>query len=156
MRVWLCVVSCLVLMLHQGLLVLLATLLVAVSAVPNGADNPLDPDCFCVYDWRGPNGYYNYWVNSDIVLATYNDADHWTPDPSLDVVPCNVCFVNIQGRAVTFIDQYVDVNEMQIGGNEWDDTIVVVGGPGRNKGANVDLRIRTSPSPSSRTHTIAI
>jgi hypothetical protein len=125
-----------------GLVVLLVALVAVVSAVPAG----LDTDCNCVYDWRGPHGYYNYWVNSDIVLATYHDADHWTPDPSTAIVPCQTCFVNIMGRAVTFIDQFVDINELQIGGNEWDDTIVVVGGPNRNNNANVNLRICMLPS----------
>lgn len=122
------------------LAILIVVLALAGSCVGQSDVSGLDPNCNCVYNWIGPHGYYNYWVLSDIVFATYHDADHWTPDPNIEIVPCKVCFVFIEGRGHTFIDQFTFVNDLTIGGHSWDDAVVVVGGPNRNQ-ETIHLRI---------------
>ena len=101
----------------------------------------LDPCCYCTYNWIGPHGYYNFWTLNDITYATYHDADHWSPFPSIDIIPCKVCFVTIQGAGTTFIDIDTQANDMTIGGNEWDDTTVVLAGPGRGYEHDVFLQL---------------
>lgn len=86
-----------------------------------------DPLCFCEYTWLGPHGYYNYWTLDDITYATYHDADHWDPSPHIEIIPCKVCYVTIQGANTVFIDEDTSANDMYIGGNKWDDTTVVLG-----------------------------
>jgi len=100
---------------------------------------PHDPDCLCIYTWRGPHGYYDFWVLSDIVFGTYHDPAHWTPDPATEIVPCTTCYVNIYGRGVTFIDKFTWVNTMTVGRDYWDDAFVVVGG--RNRGPATTLKV---------------
>ena len=101
----------------------------------------LDPCCYCTYNWIGPHGYYNFWTLNDITYAIYHDADHWSPFPSIDIIPCVVCFVTIQGAGTTFIDIDTQANDMTIGGNEWDDTTVVLAGPGRGYEHDVFLQL---------------
>jgi len=101
----------------------------------------LDPCCYCTYNWIGPNGYYNFWTLNDITYATYHDADHWSPFPSIDIIPCVVCFVTIQGAGTTFIDKNTQANDMTIGGNEWDATTVVLAGPGRGYDYDIFLQL---------------
>lgn len=86
-----------------------------------------DPLCFCEYTWLGPHGYYNYWTLDDITYATYHDADHWDPYPHIEIIPCKVCYVTIQGANTVFIDEDTQNNDMYIGGNKWDDTTVILG-----------------------------
>lgn len=106
---------------------------------------PHDPACNCHYTYRGPHGYYDFWVLSDIVFGTYHDADHWTPDPATEIVPCTVCYVDINGRGVVFIDRFTFVNSMTVGRDVWDDAFVIVGG--RNRGASTTLKIFYDRTP---------
>jgi len=101
----------------------------------------LDPCCYCTYNWLGPHGYYNFWTLNDITYATYHDPAHWSPFPSIDIIPCEVCFVTIQGAGTTFIDYNTQANDMTIGGNEWDYTTVVLAGPGRGYTNDVFLQL---------------
>jgi len=91
----------------------------------------LDPCCACTYNWIGPTGYFTGWTLNYIKYASYHDAAFWSPFPSIEIVPCEVCFVTIQGDNTVFIDQNTLANDMTIGGNEWDNTVVVLAGPGR-------------------------
>lgn len=120
--------------------VFLCLLALALQATAQSDISHLDPNCNCVYNWIGPNAFYNFWTLTDLTYATYSEADFWSPDPNIEIVPCQVCYVFINGNNYIFVDNFTYVNEMNIGGNEWDDATVIVGGPGRDN-ETVYLRI---------------
>jgi hypothetical protein len=90
----------------------------------------VNPNCDCIFNWVGPE-IKSYTRLNDLVYANYHNDESWSPNPGQSVVPCETCFVNIQTRGLIFVDQFVQVNELKLGGNLWDDTILVVGGTGR-------------------------
>jgi len=93
----------------------------------------LDPQCHCEYEWIGPKAEGDYWRFKDIYYGNYHDIDSWTPTPVVFGYPCDVCFVTIQGPGTTFIDQDTRVNILTIGGRQWDETSVFLGGAGRTE-----------------------
>lgn len=93
----------------------------------------LDPNCYCQYEWIGPKGEPGAWRYKDIHYGNYHDIDVWTPTPIIFGIPCEVCFVKIQGPGTTFIDQDTKVNVLTIGGRQWDRTNVFLGGAGRTE-----------------------
>ena len=91
----------------------------------------VDPNCYCLYEWIGPKVQHPDWRLRDIHYGNYHDVEAWLPTPVIFQYPCEVCFVTIQGPGVTFIDQDTKVNRMTIGGRQWDETSVFLGGVGR-------------------------
>jgi len=95
-----------------------------------------DENCFCQYDWIGPPGFYSieepYTRLKDLYYGDFFDYESWSPEPILFGYPCEVCFVTIRGPGVTFVDRDTKVNTLTIGGNQWDQTKVFVGGAGRS------------------------
>jgi len=129
----------------------LFSLCLAQLAVPDPpCTRPLppcvDPNCHCQFDWIGPEGRADHWRLKEIYYGSFHDFDNWSPAPILYGFPCEVCFVNITGFTTVFIDRDTKLNVLRIGGNQWDDSVVFVGGAGRNK-QNVTLTISYDDIP---------
>lgn len=92
-----------------------------------------DENCFCQYDWIGPAGDFDHWRLNDIFYGSFHDGENWTPFPYLWGYPCEVCFVKIRGAGTTFFDIDTKLNTLTIGGRQWDQTNVFIGGAGRSE-----------------------